>query len=304
MRPTREEPVARARSSRLAHVLALAVFAPTAIGAATQRPGDAALYRPDQPGVTVYVTYNGFHSDLDVPTAFLEQGPGASAAAVAQISRRRWTALGWGDAVFYQGKGFGPARALALLHSALWPRNRSVVHLAAEDDPLRLAPGWRALRLTLSAQGAEALRRRLNDSFALNGGQPVSASTSVSSKRRPEEMFFRSRENAWAFHVCNHWTAELLTPPACPSPPCSICPPQGCRPIYAGAPAQGPPRNYSLETAHDVDCGFRRGARRPVFLGRVALWKADVRRLPLRTSGPIVVCLGSFGRKNYIRYDG
>ena len=169
--------------------------------------------------MTVYVTYNGFHSDLDVPTAFLEQGLGASAAAVAQISRRRWTALGWGDAVFYQGRGFGPARALALLHSALWPRNASVVHLASEDDPLRPAPGWRALKLTLSPQGAEALRRRLDDSFALDGGQPVSASTSVSSKMRPEEMFFRSRENAWAFHVCNHWTAELLNAAGVPVTP-------------------------------------------------------------------------------------
>ena len=219
MTSTSEGPVTRLGRRRLLGVLGVAVFAPVALGAAARHPGDAVLYRPDQPGMTVYVTYNGFHSDLDVPTAFLAQGPGASAAAVAQMAHRPWTALGWGDAVFYQGRGFGPARALALLHSVFWLRNASVVHLAAEDDPLRPAPGWRALRLTLSPQGAEALRRRLDGSFALRAGQPIPAGTRSLSETRPDELFFRSPENAWAFHVCNHWTAELLNAAGVPVTP-------------------------------------------------------------------------------------
>lgn len=209
----------RLRGHRRLLVLGLAVIAPATLGAATRREGDPTLYPAGRTGVTVYVTYNGFHSDLDVPTSFLEQGRGPSAAAVAQLEPRRWVALGWGDAVFYQGQGFGPARALALLHSALWPRNGSVVHLASEDDPLRPAPGWRALRLTLSLQGAEALRRRLDASFALRDGRPDPTTATPPGERRPAELFFRSGENAWAFHVCNHWTAELLNAAGVPITP-------------------------------------------------------------------------------------
>lgn len=191
-----------------------------ATGAVTQRAGDAVLYTASRPGMTVYVTYNWFHSDLNVPMAFLAQGRGASAAAVAHLAPRRWVALGWGDAVFYQGDGFSFYRLLALLRSILWPRNASVVHLAAVDDPLSPAPGWRALSLTLSPHGAEALRRRLDASFARQDGLSVLAEAAGAPPAGlPADLFFKSRENAWAFHVCNHWTGELLNAAGVPVTP-------------------------------------------------------------------------------------
>ena len=211
MKRPRRHPALRAAGLAIVGLLA-------AVGT-TQRSGDAALYPAGPSGLTVYVTYNAFHSDLDVPAAFLAQGRGASAAAAAQLAPRRWVALGWGDAVFYQGQGFSAARALALLHSAVWPRNAAVVHLAAEDDPLAPAPGWRALRLSLSPGGAEALRRRLDASFSLRDGRPIPVGDAPAAATPPQARFFESRENAWAFHVCNHWTAELLNAAGAPVTP-------------------------------------------------------------------------------------
>ena len=54
--------------------------------------------------------------------------------------------------------------------------------------------------------------------------------------------------------------AELLNTAGVPVPPSSICPPPGCRPIYAGAHMQGRRRDGSLGTALEVggDGGFRR----------------------------------------------
>lgn len=34
-----------------------------------------------------------------------------------------------------------------------------------------------------------------------------------------DDRFFKSRENAWAFHVCNHWTAEPLNAAGVPVTP-------------------------------------------------------------------------------------
>ena len=193
-----------------------------AAAAATSRPGDRSLYPargPAAAGLTVYVVYNGFHSDLEVPASFLARGRGAGAAAAAELAASRWVALGWGDATFYQGQGLGPARLLAFVHSAVWPRNASVVHLSGEDDPLRPSPGWKALRLTLSPAGAEKLRARLDASFALRDGRPWPTGDAPPGAGRPQARFFRSRENAWALHVCNHWTAELLNAAGAPITP-------------------------------------------------------------------------------------
>lgn len=206
----------RRRLGRSAFVLAIALGLLAVI---TQRGGDKRLYPAtgSEPALNVYVSYNFFHSDLLVPRHFSAEGTGPSAIAVRGISARGWVALGWGDANFYQGHGFGPERALALFRSAFWPRNPSVVRLS-DDDPRHGAPGWSLLKLHLSTTGARQLRRRLDASFATKAGQPI-ATSGARGPALPPTRFFTSTENAWAFHVCNHWTAELLNAAGVPITP-------------------------------------------------------------------------------------
>lgn len=194
--------------------------------AATVRPGAARLYPPPVGGgrpVTVYVTYNHFHSDLNVPTAELVRGGGPIAEAVAQLKPEPWTVLGWGDAKFYQGRGWSPARIADLVRSMLWPWNPSVVHLAGTRDPLDDDSHPQTLRLQISPEGLQRLKARLDASFALRNGRPIA----IAPGHAPDALFFEGRERASAIHVCNHWTAQLLNAAGAPITPVLDLPSDG-----------------------------------------------------------------------------
>ena len=71
-------------------------------------------------------------------------------------------------------------------------------------------------RIQVSSAGLAALMARVNRSFQVDkAGAPVALPVT----RAPNEAFFASVEGFSAFHLCNHWTAGLLTAAGQPTPP-------------------------------------------------------------------------------------
>lgn len=70
--------------------------------------------------------------------------------------------------------------------------------------------------LTLSAAGMAALRRRVQASLVTDAaGRPVLATA----RSGDDARFFESRETFWVGHLCNHWTADLLSAAGLPIRP-------------------------------------------------------------------------------------
>ena len=183
------------------------------------RPGDPALYPAalDEAGVTVYLLDNGFHTDLAVPRAALIEGGGALAEATASLAPGDWVLVGWGDATFYVDQSPISARLADGARAFFKPGNASVVMLDPEtSDPARRFMPEDRRRLRLSAAGLAGLRARIEASLETDAaGRPVVAAARPGDDAR----FFRSRETFWIGHLCNHWTAELLSAAGLPVRP-------------------------------------------------------------------------------------
>ena len=175
------------------------------------RPGDAALYpaSPDEAGVTVYLLDNGFHTDLAVPRTALLTGGGPLAEATARLAPGDWVLVGWGDATFYVDQSPIPGRLADGARAFFKPGNASVVMLDPQaSDPTRRFRAEDRQTLRLSRAGMAALRARVQASLATDGaGRPITAAARPGDDAR----FFVSRETFWIGHLCNHWTAELLS---------------------------------------------------------------------------------------------
>lgn len=183
------------------------------------RPGDPALYPagPSEAGVTVYLLDNGFHTDLAVPRAALVEGGGPLAEATAGLAPGHWVLIGWGDATFYVDQSPISARLVDGVRAFLKPGNASVVMLdPVATDPERRFRAEDRQALTLSAAGMAALRRRVQASLVTDAaGRPVLATA----RSGDDARFFESRETFWVGHLCNHWTADLLSAAGLPIRP-------------------------------------------------------------------------------------
>lgn len=183
------------------------------------RPGDPALYpaTPGEAGVTVYLLDNGFHTDLAVPRAALMEGGGALAEATVSLAPGDWVLVGWGDATFYVDQSPISGRLVDGARAFFRPGNASVVMLDPEArDPARRFRAEDRQALRLSSAGMAALRERVEASLMTDAtGRPVLAAARAGDDAR----FFQSRETFWIGHLCNHWTAELLSAAGLPVRP-------------------------------------------------------------------------------------
>jgi hypothetical protein len=183
------------------------------------RPGDPALYPAprDEAGVSVHLLDNGFHTDLAVPRAALIEGGGPLAEATASLAPGDWVLVGWGDATFYVDQSPIPGRLADGARAFFKPGNASVVMLDPQaSDPTRRFRAEDRQTLRLSRAGMAALRARVQASLATDGaGRPITAAARPGDDAR----FFESRETFWIGHLCNHWTAELLSAAGLPIRP-------------------------------------------------------------------------------------
>lgn len=183
------------------------------------RPGDPALYPPraGEASVTVYLLDNGFHTDLAAPRAALMAGGGPLAEATASLAPGEWVLVGWGDATFYVDQSPISGRLADGARAFFRPGNASVVMLDPQaSDPTRRFRAEDRQALRLSQKGMARLRARVQASLALDAaGRPVLAAGRTGDDAR----FFASRETFWIGHLCNHWTADLLSAAGLPIRP-------------------------------------------------------------------------------------
>ena len=152
------------------------------------------------------MVYDAFHSDLMAPAAALHDfgRNGPSVTAASRLTPSKFVYFGWGDARFYEGEGFGMARAVDLVRAALPLHNASTVHVQRSLDLSRPPEGWRAIRLRLSREDFTALISQMDKAFVLRDGRPVAAMAAR------EEVFYEGRKPASLFNECNQWLGGLV----------------------------------------------------------------------------------------------
>src|SRR5579871_5568032 len=203
---------ARMRRGLAAVVLVFLVL----ITLTTAKGGDPALF-PPKPGqaAPIYLLDNGAHTDLALPRDAIEASGGPLAQAVAKTTSAPWVAVGWGDQAFYLATSPWQDRIPDGL-SALAGGRPTAVHLEGIASRPDLAWGPSGVhRLLISPAGLAALLARADSAFSLRGGAPIE----VPSGRPAGEAFFASRERFSAVHLCNHWTAQLLSAAGLPTTP-------------------------------------------------------------------------------------
>ena len=174
-----------------------------------------------QPGVTLHLLDNGFHTDLAVPRARLEAGDGPLAAATRSLGPGDWVLVGWGDAVFYVDQSPIRDRLPDGVRAFFRPGgNPSVVML----DPIQRSPDqmWRPptrAQFRLSEAGFARLRARLEASFETSDGAPRLSAARTGLRPHDDARFFASVETFSAVHLCNHWSGELLRAAGLPVAP-------------------------------------------------------------------------------------
>ena len=191
-----------------------AVFAAATL--LTARPADPDLYppAPGEPAVVVYLLSNSLHANLALPTSLLTQTPGPTADAVGKLAPAPWVHVGWGDAVFYQGEGWSPARVADGARALFKPHNPSVVRLGGTATPTVDAAFPAVTALTLSDRGVARLRARLDKAFALDGGR-----VSVVGRDGPNALFFKGAGDFSLLNACTQWLAGLLNAAGVPVTP-------------------------------------------------------------------------------------
>ncbi|WP_374275714.1 DUF2459 domain-containing protein [Brevundimonas sp.] len=166
---------------------------------------DLAPVAADRPGVTLHILDNGFHTDLAVPRRALEARDGPLAEAVRALPPGEWILVGWGDARFYVDTTPIHTRLPDGARAFFWPGNASVVMLDPDPrDPARIPAAEGRAEVRVGPQGFDRLADRVEASLA--PGPEIGA-------RRPGDdmVFLKSTETFWIGHLCNHWTAEVLS---------------------------------------------------------------------------------------------
>ena len=193
---------------------------------ATAKGRDPALYpAPPGQGVTIYLVDNGWHSDLAVPTVEIEARDDALAQAARATSTGPWMLIGWGDARFYEASSPALSRIPDGL-AALAGGRKTVLHLEGAAGPPDRGLQEDFTPIVISRAGLAALLARADRSLARGSdGGPIA----IAERRVPGEAFFASAEGFSLIHLCNHWTAELLTAAGVPVTPVLDTLPGGLR---------------------------------------------------------------------------
>lgn len=158
--------------------------------------------------VTLLVLDNGFHTDLAVPRQALMQRGGPLAQAVAGLAPGDWILIGWGDARFYVDQSPISARLPDGARAFFRPGNPSVLMLNPESGDPRIRYGaHERAALTLSRADFNRMAARIEAALDLSSGAPRIAAA----RSGDDARFFASRETFSILHLCNHWTAAVLS---------------------------------------------------------------------------------------------
>lgn len=202
----------------LKRFLVVAVLATVAAVWTWTAPGHPDRWPPPAAGavVAVHLLDNGFHTDLAVPRRALEARDGPLADAVRGLAPGDWILIGWGDAKFYVDQSPMEGRLLDGVRAFFMPGNASVIMLdPARHDPRAAYPLESRRSIQLSQAGFDAMADHIERSLALGDGQ----ARLVVARPGDDARFFASHEHFWIGHLCNHWSAGVLSAAGLPVRP-------------------------------------------------------------------------------------
>ena len=223
-RPPRSAPRALLRRLGLAVPIAAGLFVAAAI--VTARFGDRSLWPPPPgtPTSEIFIVSHGYHSGIVVArTALADAASRRGLTALGVIASRfagfDRVEIGWGDERFYREvPTVGSLTVPLALRALLRPGNPSVLHVVGiANHPRAAFANSDIVRVKLGAVGLDRLLDKLDASFARdqNGLIPEPLGPGLYGT----SLFFRANGTFHLFHVCNHWTADLLDAAGVPTAP-------------------------------------------------------------------------------------
>jgi uncharacterized protein (TIGR02117 family) len=200
----------------------------------TTRPGNDALYpvRANAAHVDVLVVSHGYHAGMVVPRAAMADAARrlalpALSALDARFSSYPWLEIGWGDEGFYTQVPTTSSLTVAMGLRALFkPGNPSVLHVVGLPlHPRAVFFSADMVQIELGAHGFDLLAEKIDAAFARGaGGAPAQE---IGPGLYGSSLFFRAIGTFHAFHVCNHWVADMLDVAGVPTAPVLATAPQG-----------------------------------------------------------------------------
>ena len=170
-------------------------------GAAGSQTSAAGGEIPDGDQVTIFVTSNGWHSEIVVPRALLPASAIPEAAAFADAI---YLSFGWGDETYYPEPD--PTVEMAL-RAALVP-TPAVVHMSGlRAHPSNVFPFDEVVEVKLAQDGFQRLVTYIDASFARDsqdGARQAAPGLYRFSRFYPATGEFH------LFNTCNTWTARGL----------------------------------------------------------------------------------------------
>ncbi len=155
--------------------------------------------RTDEHNISIFVTSNGWHSEIVVARAQL---PAGAIPEAADFPDALYLSFGWGDAEYYPA----PRKSLGMTLSAALLPTPAVVHLAGlPAHPRDIFPGDEVIEVRVSAEGFRALTAYLAGSFARGGEARVQA---LSPGLYSFSRFYPASGKFHLFNTCNTWTAR------------------------------------------------------------------------------------------------
>ena len=188
------------RQSRFHIGQLLALFAGLLLAACepaqvASQPGDNLF---DKGAIAIYVTSNGWHSEIVVPRT---QIPTGAIPEAADFPDALYLSFGWGDETYYPA----PDPTFGMTLRAAFLPTPAVVHLAGlRAHPKTIFPADEVIELWLSGKEFGQLVAYLDGSFAR---EPTRQATRG---LYPFSRFYPAMGEFHLFNTCNTWTARGL----------------------------------------------------------------------------------------------
>ncbi len=163
---------------------------------------------PTPGGTTVYISTNGFHTDVILPIGDQREKCFAVAADEALGERAKsysYLSYGWGDKDFYMQSYDGNFPSFSTILDAMFVPSESLMHVTF----LRKAPtpGTDVKAVRLSEEQYNRLTGFITASFRKEADRLVKLNQPGYGSN---DLFYRAEGNYHMFNTCNAWTGDAL----------------------------------------------------------------------------------------------
>jgi uncharacterized protein (TIGR02117 family) len=176
-------------------------------GAGTLIPTNTA-FAPTPGGTTVYVSTNGFHTDVILSVDPRMENCFAVAADPALGERARhysYVSYGWGDKDFYMQSYHNNFPSFTTVLDAMFVPGESLMHVTFLRQAPKAGPDVKAVQLSEAQYGR--LVAFVTASFGQEGGRPAKLDQPGYGTN---DFFYRAEGRYHLFHTCNAWTGDAL----------------------------------------------------------------------------------------------